>query len=210
MGLAHLIIKTDMFTGIIEELGTVKGVRRQSDGMRFSVTAKVVMDGMKTGDSIAVNGACLTVTEFDRSSFTADVSGETVKRTNLEKLRVGEKVNLERPMKLSDRLGGHLVSGHVDDVGVIRGVDKRGGMSIFTLEIPKDIQRYLVVKGSIAIDGISLTVNDVIGNKFTVTVIPHTAEMTTLGFKKRGDTVNLENDLIGKYVERFVRTRSEG
>ena len=210
MGLAHLIIKTDMFTGIIEELGTVKGVRRQSDGMRFSVTAKVVMDGMKTGDSIAVNGACLTVTEFDRSSFTADVSGETVKRTNLEKLRVGEKVNLERPMKLSDRLGGHLVSGHVDDVGVIRGVDKRGGMSIFTLEIPKDIQRYLVVKGSIAIDGISLTVNDVIGNKFTVTVIPHTAEMTTLGFKKSGDTVNLENDLIGKYVERFVRTRSEG
>ena len=210
MGLAHLIIKTDMFTGIIEELGTVKGVRRQSDGMRLSVTAKVIMDGMKTGDSIAVNGACLTVTEFDRSFFTADVSGETVNRTNIGKLRVGDKVNLERPMMLSDRLGGHLVSGHVDDVGVIRGVDKRGGMSIFTLEIPKDIQRYLVVKGSIAIDGISLTVNDVIGNKFTVTVIPHTAEMTTLGFKKRGDTVNLENDLIGKYVERFVRTRSEG
>ena len=210
MGIAHIIVKTDMFTGIIEELGTVKGVRRQSDGMRFSVTAKVVMDGMKTGDSIAVNGACLTVTEFDRSSFTADVSGETVNRTNIGKLRVGDKVNLERPMMLSDRLGGHLVSGHVDDVGVIRGVDKRGGMSIFTLEIPKDIQRYLVVKGSIAIDGISLTVNDVIGNKFTVTVIPHTAEMTTLGFKKSGDTVNLENDLIGKYVERFVRTRSEG
>ena len=111
-------------------------------------------------------------------------------------------------MKLSDRLGGHLVSGHVDDVGVIRGVDKRGGMSIFTFEIPSDIQRYLVVKGSIAIDGISLTVNDIIGNKFTVTLIPHTAEMTTLGFKKSGDTVNLETDLIGKYVERFVRTRS--
>lgn len=197
-----------MFTGIIEELGTVKGVIRQSGGMRLSVTAKVIMDGMKTGDSIAVNGACLTVTEFDRSSFTADVSGETVNRTNIGKLRVGDKVNLERPMMLSDRLGGHLVSGHVDDVGVIRGVDKRGGMSIFTFEIPSDIQRYLVVKGSIAIDGISLTVNDVIGNKFTVTLIPHTAEMTTLGFKKSGDTVNLENDLIGKYVERFVRTRS--
>lgn len=197
-----------MFTGIIEELGIVKGVRRQSDGMCLSVTAKVIMDGMKTGDSIAVNGACLTVTEFDRSSFTADVSGETVNRTNIGKLRVGDKVNLERPMKLSDRLGGHLVSGHVDDVGVIRGVDKRGGMSIFTFEIPSDIQRYLVVKGSIAIDGISLTVNDIIGNKFTVTLIPHTAEMTTLGFKKSGDTVNLETDLIGKYVERFVRTRS--
>ena len=206
MGLAHLTIKTDMFTGIIEELGTVKGVRRQSDGMCFSVTAKVVMDGMKTGDSIAVNGACLTVTEFDRSSFTADVSGETVKRTNLEKLRVGEKVNLERPMKLSDRLGGHLVSGHIDATGIIRGIYKKGGMSIFTFEVPSEFKRYLIVKGSAAIDGISLTVNEVKGNRFTVTIIPHTAEMTTLGFKKTGDTVNLEADMIGKYVEAFMKS----
>ena len=197
-----------MFTGIIEELGTIKGVRTQLEGMRLSVSAKVVMDGMKTGDSIAVNGACLTVTEFDNSSFTADVSGETVKRTTLEKLRPGDKVNLERPMKLSDRLGGHLVSGHIDGIGVIRGVERRGGMSVFTFEVQKEIQQYLIQKGSIAIDGISLTVNEVNGNRYTVTVIPHTAEMTTLGFKKTGDIVNLEADMIGKYVEKFIRTRT--
>ncbi len=196
-----------MFTGIIEELGTVKGVRTQSEGMRLTIVANVTMDGMKKGDSIAVNGACLTVTEFDNASFTADVSGETAKRTSLGKLRVGEKVNLERPMKLSDRLGGHLLSGHVDGVGIIRGVEKRGGMSVFTFEAPADVQRYLIVKGSVAIDGISLTVNEVQGNRFTVTIIPHTAEMTTLGIKKTGGAVNLEADMIGKYVERFIKTR---
>jgi len=208
VGLAHLTIKTDMFTGIIEELGTVKGVRRQSDGMRLSVTAKLVMDGMKTGDSIAVNGVCLTVTEFDNISFTADVSGETVKRSNLGKHRAGDKVNLERPMKLSDRLGGHLVAGHVDGIGVVRGVERKGGMLLFTFEVPTEVQQYLIQKGSIAIDGISLTVNEVKGNRYTVTVIPHTADMTTLGFKKTGDMVNLEADMIGKYVERFIRTRT--
>ncbi|MCC7202493.1 MAG: riboflavin synthase [Nitrospirae bacterium] len=196
-----------MFTGIIEELGSVKGVRRQSDGMRLSVTATVIMDGMRKGESIAVNGACLTVTEFDRYSFIADVSGETVKRTNLGKLRTGDKVNLERPMKLSDRLGGHMISGHVDGTGTIRALEKRGGMSIFTFEAPSEIQRYLIVKGSVAIDGISLTVNEIKGNRFTVTIIPHTAEMTTLGFKNIGDAVNLEADMIGKYVENFLRTR---
>jgi len=205
VGLAHLIIKTDMFTGIIEELGTVKGVRRQSDGMRLSVTAKVIMDGMKTGDSIAVNGACLTVTEFDSSSFTADVSGETVNRTNIGKLRVGDKVNLERPMRLSDRLGGHLVSGHVDAVGVIRGITKKGDVSVLTFEAPKEISKYLIFKGSVAVDGISLTVNDITGNTFSITVIPHTVKMTTLGFKKIGDIVNLEADMIGKYIEAFAR-----
>ncbi len=201
-------IPAAMFTGIIEELGSVKGVRRQSDGMRLSVSAKVIMDGMQKGDSIAVNGACLTVTEFDRSSFTADVSGETVKRTNLGKLRTGDRVNLERPMKLSDRLGGHMVSGHVDGIGIIRGLEKRGGISVFTFEAPSEVQRYIIVKGSVAIDGISLTVNEVKGNRFTVTIIPHTAEMTTLGFKKTGDAVNLESDMIGKYVENFLRTRT--
>ena len=197
-----------MFTGIIEELGTVKGVRRQPEGIRLSVTAKLVMDGMKTGDSIAVNGVCLTVTEFDNRSFTADVSGETEKRSNLGKQRAGDKVNLERPMKLSDRLGGHLVAGHVDGIGVVRGVERKGGMLLFTFEVPTEVQQYLIQKGSIAIDGISLTVNEVKGNRYTVTVIPHTADMTTLGFKKTGDMVNLEADMIGKYVERFIRTRT--
>ena len=195
-----------MFTGIIEELGIVKSVRRQSDGMRLSVTAKVITDGMKTGDSIAVNGACLTVTEFDRSSFTTDVSGETVNRTNIGKLRVGDKVNLERPMRLSDRLGGHLVSGHVDAVGVIRGITKKGDVSVLTFEAPKEISKYLIFKGSVAVDGISLTVNDITGNTFSVIVIPHTVKMTTLGFKKIGDTVNLEADMIGKYVAAFAKS----
>ncbi len=195
-----------MFTGIIEELGTVKNVRKQSDGMRLSVTAKVVMDEMKTGDSIAINGACLTVTQFDRSSFTAEVSGETVNRTNIGKLRVGDKVNLERPMRLSDRLGGHLVSGHVDAVGVIRGITKKGDVSVFIFEAPKEISKYLIFKGSVAVDGISLTVNDITSSTFSVTVIPHTVKMATLGFKKIGDTVNLEADMIGKYVEAFARS----
>ena len=195
-----------VFTGIIEELGTIKGVRKQSEGIRLSITAKVIMDGMKTGDSIAVNGACLTVTEFDNSSFTADVSGETVKRTTLGKQRVGDRVNLERPMRLSDRLGGHLVSGHVDTVGVIRGVIKKGDISVFTLDVPNEIIKYLIHKGSVAVDGISLTINEITGNRFSVTVIPHTAKMTTLGFKKTGDTVNVEADIIGKYVEAFVKS----
>ena len=194
-----------VFTGIIEELGTIKGVRKQSEGIRLSITAKVIMDGMKTGDSIAVNGACLTVTEFDRYSLTVDVSAETVKRTNIGKLRVGDKVNLERPMRLSDRLGGHLVSGHVDAVGLIRGMIKKGDVSVFTFEAPKEISKYLISKGSVAVDGISLTVNDITGNTFSITVIPHTVKMTTLGFKKIGDIVNLEADMIGKYIEAFAR-----
>ncbi|MBI5192989.1 MAG: riboflavin synthase [Nitrospirae bacterium] len=194
-----------MFTGITEELGTIKAIRSQSGGIRLSVEAKVVMEGMKTGDSIAVNGACLTVTEFNSSVFSADVSRETVDKTGIGKLRVGDRVNLERPMRLSDRLGGHLVSGHVDGVGVIRGIINKSDASIFTIEAPKDVSKYLIYKGSVAIDGISLTVNEVQGIRFSVTVIPHTAEITTLGLKKIGDTVNLEADMIGKYVERFTK-----
>lgn len=193
-----------MFTGIIEELGTIKAIRSQSGGICLSVEGKVVMEGMKTGDSIAVNGACLTVTEFNSSVFSADVSRETVDKTGIGRLRVGDKVNLERPMRLSDRLGGHLVAGHVDAVGVIRGIINKGDATIFTIEAPKDVSKYLIYKGSVAIDGISLTVNEVQGIRFSVTVIPHTAAMTTLGLKKIGDTVNLEADMIGKYVERFL------
>lgn len=193
-----------MFTGIVEELGIIKGIRSQSGGMRLSIGGKVVLEGMKTGDSIAVNGACLTVVDISSSIFSADVSSETLDRTNLGKLRVGDKVNLERPMRLSDRLGGHLVSGHVDGIGFIRGIVKKGDTSIFTFEAPLEVTRYLIYKGSIVIDGISLTVNEVKGNRFTVTIIPYTALMTTLGFKKTGDPVNLEADLIGKYVNKFL------
>ena len=194
-----------MFTGIIEELGTIKAIRSQSGGIRLSVEGEVVMEGMKTGDSIAVNGACLTVTEFNSSVFSADVSRETVDKAGIGKLRVGDKVNLERAMRLSDRLGGHLVAGHVDAVGVIRGIINKGDASVFSIEAPKEVLKYLIYKGSVAIDGISLTVNEVQGVRFTITVIPHTAAMTTLGLKKIGDTVNLEADMIGKYVEKFTK-----
>ena len=193
-----------MFTGIIEELGIIKAIRSQSGGMRLSVSGRVVFDDMKTGDSIAVNGACLTVVEFNSSVFSADVSRETVDKTTIGKLRVGDKVNLERPMRLSDRLGGHIIAGHVDGVGVIRGITNKGDAAIFTFEAPKEVTKYLIYKGSVAIDGISLTVNEVLGNRLSVTIIPHTAKMTTLGFKKIGDTVNLEADMIGKYVEKFL------
>ena len=196
-----------MFTGIIEELGTIKAIRSQSGGMRLSVSGKVVFDGMKIGDSMAVNGACLTVTEFNSSVFSADVSRETADKTTIGKLRVGDRVNLERPMRLSDRLGGHLIAGHVDGVGVIRGIMNKGDGILFTFEAPKEVTRYLIYKGSVAIDGISLTVNEVLGNRFSLTIIPHTAKMTTLGFKKIGDTVNLEADLLGKYVERFLESK---
>ncbi len=192
-----------MFTGIIEELGIIKGIRTQSGGMRLSVSGNIVSEGMRIGDSIAVNGACLTVVEITGTLFSADVSKETVDKTNLVKLRVGDKVNLERPMRLSDRLGGHLVAGHVDAAGVIRGLIKKGDASVFTFEAPKEVMKYLIYKGSVAIDGISLTVNEVQGNRFSITIIPHTAGMTTLGFKKIGDVVNIETDMIGKYVEKF-------
>jgi len=195
-----------MFTGLIEELGTVKGTRSQAGGMRLSIAGKTILDGMKAGDSIAVNGACLTVVELSHSLFGADVSKETLTKTTLGRLRVGDRVNLERAMRPTDRLGGHLVAGHVDAVGVIRTIERTGEVSLFTFEAPPEVLRYLIYKGSIAIDGISLTVNEIQGERFSVTIIPHTAHQTTLGIKKAGDPVNLEADLIGKYVEKFVKT----
>ena len=140
-----------MFTGLIEELGTVKGIRSQSGGIRLSIAGKTVLDGMKTGDSIAVNGACLTVVEMSHSLFGADVSKETLIKTTLGKLRVGDRVNLERAMRPTDRLGGHLVAGHVDAVGVIRTIERTGEASLFTFEAPPEVSRYLIYKGSIAI-----------------------------------------------------------
>ena len=193
-----------MFTGIIEEVGIIKEIRSQSGGVRLTVGGKVVLKEMKIGDSIAINGACLTATEIKTPHFSADVSRETLDKTNLGKLKPGDKVNLERPLRLSDRLGGHLVAGHVDGIGIIRGMTKKGDTSILTFEAPKEVMKYLVYKGSIAIDGISLTVNDIQRNRFNVTIIPHTARTTTLGIKKIGEIVNLEVDLIGKYVENFL------
>jgi riboflavin synthase len=184
-----------MFTGIVEELGTVN----ERNGGRFTFGATVVLEDLKIGDSVAVNGCCLTVVEIGGGWWRADVVDETLQRTNLADLQPGDRVNLERPVRLADRLGGHLVQGHVDAVGEI--VDAAPELRIRT---PKALLRYVVTKGSITVDGCSLTVVDVFDDGFSIAVIPHTADVTTLGRKRSGDRVNLEVDLVAKYVERLL------
>lgn len=198
-----------MFTGIVEELGTVKRMERGSNSCQLSILAKKVLEDVKLGDSIAINGVCLTVTSFDQDNFGADMMAETLAKTNLKNLGIGQRVNLERATRLGDRMGGHLVQGHVDAVGTIVEQQKVDIAQIIRISAPEELLHYLVAKGSVAIDGISLTVVEVLADSFTVSIIPHTAKMTTLGFKKPGDTVNLESDIIGRYVEKLLR-RSEG
>ena len=172
--------------------------------MRLTVEARVVSEGTKVGDSIAVNGACLTVVKVESSALTFDVVRETVERTTIGRLRPGSSVNLERPMKAGDRFGGHMVLGHVDGIGVIREIRKAGTETVFRFEAPPDIMRFVVEKGSIAVDGISLTIADLGPGWFAVAVIPHTLASTTLGEASVGGSVNLETDIIGKYVFKFV------
>lgn len=164
---------------------------------------------MKIGDSIAVNGVCLTVTTFGEGAFTADVMAETLAKTNLRDLRPGSKVNLERALRLGDRLGGHLVSGHVDGVGTIAALEKYDIATLVTVQAPSQVMKYTIKKGSVAIDGTSLTVVDLDQDKFQVSLIPHTAHATVLGSKKVGETVNLEADMLGKYIERLLQGREE-
>ena len=198
-----------MFTGIIEEMGSVKALRHEAGAARLAVSASMVLGGTASGDSICVNGVCLTVVDMDKNGFSADVAVETLKVTNLGELKTGAKVNLERALQLSARIGGHLVSGHVDAVGRIREKREEGnGWRIF-IDAPDTVLRYVIKKGSIAIDGISLTVADVDKKGFSIAMIPHTAKLTTLGFKLAGDSINLETDLIGKYVERLLAGRVE-
>ncbi len=199
-----------MFTGIVEELGAVKALRRDAGAARLTISASTVLESTAIGDSICVNGVCLTVVEMNKSDFSADVAVETLKVTNLGELKIGAKVNLERALQLSARIGGHLVSGHVDAVGRIREKREEGnGWRIF-IDAPDAVLRYVIKKGSIAVDGISLTVADVDPSGFSVAMIPHTAKLTTLGFKTAGDSVDLESDIIGKYVERLLSGRVEG
>ena len=193
-----------MFTGIIEGLGTIVAVRSARQGRRLAVKADFDLDQTKIGDSIAVSGACLTVVRLDGRRFEVDVSPETLQKTTLGAATVGERVNLERALRLSDRLDGHLVSGHIDGMGVIRQKDTMGGAILVTVEVPRPLARYMIVKGSVAVDGISLTVNTCDADSFSVSIIPHTAGVTTMGFKRRGERVNIETDMIGKYVERFA------
>lgn len=198
-----------MFTGIIEELGIVRRLERGSDSCFISIQANQVLGDVQLGDSIAVNGVCLTVTSFDKEHFTADMMAETLAKTNLKDLSTGQRVNLERAVRLGDRMGGHLVQGHVDAVGIISSQQRVDIARILRINAPDEILKYLVAKGSVAIDGISLTVVEVLYDSFTVSIIPHTAQKTTLGFKNPGDTVNLEADIIGRYVEKLLK-RSEG
>lgn len=193
-----------MFTGIIEEVGTVKSIQNSSVSSFIRINADTVLNGTHIGDSIAVNGVCLTVTDLTGNSFQADVMNETLSRSSLGLLKNGSPVNLERAMSAQGRFGGHIVSGHIDGTGIISSVEQDGIALWYTINTDSGILRYIVEKGSIAIDGISLTVAKVTDNDFSVSIIPHTAAQTVLSSKKTGDTVNLENDIIGKYVEKFL------
>lgn len=197
-----------MFTGLVEELGKVKGIVHGANSVKLTITAKLVIEDMKIGDSIAVNGTCLTVVAFADTWFTADVMPETVKSTVLASFTMGDIVNLERTMRVGDRFGGHIVSGHVDGVGIITQKEKNDNAIIVKIKADTAVMRYIVKKGSITIDGISLTVVEYEQDWFTVSLIPHSAAMTTLGFKKVGQQVNLEADVIGKYVEKLLGLQS--
>lgn len=193
-----------MFTGIIEEIGVIKGIERTSKSCKLTINAEKIIDDCKIGDSIAVNGACLTVTGRSNNSFTADVMAETLRRTNLEYLKIGDKVNLERSLRPSDRFGGHIVAGHVDDVGKIVSLVPEGIATLMTISVSTNITKYIAVKGSICVDGVSLTVTNATNSSFQVSLIPFTKEMTILGLKHVGDIVNIEVDMLARYVERIL------
>lgn len=193
-----------MFTGIVEELGTVKSIKRNTDKQRITLSCQKVLEDIHLGDSIAVNGVCLTVVDFDKTSFSADVMNETFSRSSLGSLTSGSPVDLERAMSAQGRFGGHIVSGHIDGTGTIRNIRKDDNAIWFEIAADEKLLDFIVEKGSIAIDGISLTVADVNKSSFQVSIIPHTLKSTVLGFKKRGDIVNLENDVIGKYIKKFT------
>ena len=195
-----------MFTGIVEECGTVLGVLKNGVSGSLQIQASTVLEGTKTGDSIAVNGVCLTVTKLTKSSFTADVMAETFRRTNLGSLGKNSRVNLERAMAANGRFGGHIVSGHIDGTGVISRIKEEGNAVWIYISAPQSILNLIVEKGSVAVDGISLTVAAVSDKEFAVSVIPHTRENTALSGKKTGAVVNLENDIIGKYVQKLTGT----
>lgn len=193
-----------MFTGIIEGLGTIAAIQASGKGRRLTVSADFDLMHSRVGDSIAVNGACLTAVEIGSRRFVADISPETLNRTTFAKCIIGERVNLERALRLSDRLDGHLVSGHIDGMGVIAQKKPAGNAVIVVINVPESLSRYMIEKGSVAVDGVSLTINRCSSGNIEVSIIPHTAGLTTIGFKAPGAPVNIETDMIGKYVERFL------
>lgn len=193
-----------MFTGIVEETGSIRGVRKGEKSASLIVECSDIIDGTQIGDSISVNGVCLTVTDIKESCFEADVMPETIRATNLKYLKPGDTVNLERALLASGRFGGHIVSGHIDGTGIISGVKKEDNAVWITIEAAPEILRYIIHKGSIAVDGISLTVQYVDERVFKIAVIPHTRDFTTLQQRKVGYKVNLECDILGKYIEKLV------
>lgn len=193
-----------MFTGLIEEVGVLSQIRKGPFSAALLIRASAVTDGLQIGDSVAVNGVCLTATSLDRGGFCADVMHETLNRSSLCRLSVGSRVNLERAMPADGRFGGHIVSGHVDGTGVVQSIRKDDTAIWYRIRAEDRLLRFIVEKGSVAIDGISLTVAALHEDAFSVSVIPHTARVTTLADKKIGDLVNLENDIVGKYVEKFL------
>ncbi len=197
-----------MFTGLIEEIGVVKKIDRRGDNLRLTIGADMIMDDLKEGDSVAVDGICLSVVPplYKSGGFELDVSDETVKRTTIESFKRGRRINLERAVKAGARLGGHIVTGHIDGIGEIKKFDKTKNGGYLNITLPPDLMRYMVYKGSVAIDGISLTIAELNHNSIAIAVIPHTLKMTALGGKTGGDKVNIECDIMGKYVERFVNS----
>ncbi len=199
-----------MFTGIVEEVGRIVSVRKKSKGVELTVNGKITTQETKLGDSISVNGVCLTVTEIGKDFFSFFISYETLRRTNLKEVKPGDFVNLERALTLNSRLGGHIVQGHVDTTTKVTRIKKEGESFKFYFSLPLSFSHLIVEKGSVAVDGISLTVAEILSSEFSVAVIPYTYESTNLKFKRAGDNVNLEFDIIGKYVERMLKVPQRG
>jgi len=199
-----------MFTGIIEGLGTLAAMRSSSRGRRMVIESDFSLEGTRIGDSIAINGACLTAVCIDGRRFEVDLSPESLHTTTFKEGRPGDRVNLERALRLSDRLDGHLVSGHVDGIGKIKTRERLDNAILIRVAVPPALTRYMIHKGSVALDGVSLTINRCDEAGFEVSIIPHTAGLTTIGFKPVGSKINVETDLIGKYVERFTTTARGG
>ncbi|MBA5849831.1 riboflavin synthase [Clostridium sp. cel8] len=198
-----------MFTGLVEEVGEVLQVSKGENYSKLSIRAEKILRGMKIGDSIAVNGTCLTVTDYGKDFFSVDIMAETLRMVSLKSLKIKSKVNLERALKLGDRFGGHIVSGHIDGTGKIVDIHDEGISTWIDIEVSQDIMKYIVLKGSVTLDGASLTVAKISNNCFSVSLIPHTKMETVLNYRKIGDKVNIECDIIGKYVEKmFLNQRS--
>ena len=193
-----------MFTGIVEELAQIKIIKPQTHGIRYTIAAKTVMDDLKIGDSISVNGVCLTIVDKEKDSLSMDLVEETLNKSNLGELKVEDYVNLERAMKVSDRFGGHIVQGHVETLGVILEKQMKDDEAVISVGLDPEWMRYCIPKGSITLDGVSLTISAINGNIVEMGLIPYTLENTTLGIKEKSDTLNIETDIIGKYIDRLL------